>query len=924
MSFLSRLFSVCAVSLIAFGALTGCGIGTVDTSTPPTNYVAGAMHGRVMGGASPILNETVSVYVTSSSGYGTSTPNGAHAWQQQASTGSTGTFTFTGGYNCPAGQFVYLVAAGGNTGANAVNSNAVLVAALGRCEDLFSGGAGATVGAYTGGSVDVNELTTIAAAYALGAFSKVSGTGASTIVQIGSSSTNNAAQISGISQGCVAGVGSCTTTAAAGLYHAFLNAANLVTPTTVSTSFSANSTTTSYTGQSGAGIPAVPLQLINSMANSLVACVNSAGGAVGDGSACGQLLDLTTLPSGHVPPWTSATPTNTFSAMVNLAANPTLSGVTVSGTDCASGATANVACFFGIAQPTTNVYSPVLTSATGINDYSIAINYTSAPPANDSVGGVLITTSGAGYTSSTPVTFSTSPGTTATATLSPGAGGAITTFANVTMTANGSGYTTYATVTFSAPPSSSTATGTVASGATVPTGTSAVTISTGGLYTSAPAVSFTGCTTAPVATAALTSNAVSSVNVTTAGSGCSGTSVTFAAPPTAVGVALMNTVSSVCAAAPCQPLYYPLDGAVDINDNYYVGNTHATNTPSGNVYSFSSNGYIQSISTDQNTSGDYFSNMYNVTPDATGYVYYVNAGASSSRELGYVKQTNGIFSASTDENAAIQVNSSIKPYAMTVDAANNVWTFGIATSTSAATITKSGPGGTSPTTQATSSSLITGGTGGQSAVNIFVDPNQNIWLTDSTDVYVLSNTGSVASPTYGSTLITTADATGPSGMAFVQGAPYVAGNTTNGYTPIAGQYVTSTGMMPFSYTLSGVGVATVTAGTEYTSSSLKGPTMVEADGIGNVWVGDWKSGSVVNYSNLGTQTAYSYKPCLVVSSVCTSVFGASTVTSPASVAIDSTGSIWVPDPATNNVVQIIGAAAPTWPLLSLGKQGLEP
>ena len=145
---------------------------------------------------------------------------GASAGQD---TGADGSFSFQGGYPCPAGQFAYIVSSGGNTGGNNFNSKAYLVAALGRCEDLF------TAGVYTGGFIYINELSTVAAAYALNNFAAIGGgNGVFATVGIGAPSTNNAAV------GCIANGGSCPTTSAAGLRHAFQNAANLVSPVLLS------------------------------------------------------------------------------------------------------------------------------------------------------------------------------------------------------------------------------------------------------------------------------------------------------------------------------------------------------------------------------------------------------------------------------------------------------------------------------------------------------------------------------------------------------------------------------------------------------------------------------------------------------------------------------------------------------------------
>jgi len=336
-------------TLATLSTVIGCGIGASDSSTSP--LVIPAFSGKAIGGQMPIIGATVKLYATTSTGYGTgsfleeATQKGSSVGQD---TDSGGAFIFAGPVTCPAGQFAYIVSSGGNTGANAVNPNAVLVAALGRCEDLYTS---TSSGTYDGSTVYINELTTIAAAYALGNFSTVSGTGAATVVGIGSDATNNAAKVGSVSTGCVAGVGSCTTTATAGLAHAFQNAATLVNPFYNSAWSGAN------TAPPTDSAAVVPQQLLDTIGNILVACVNSTGGTAGDGTtACGSIFAATTIGTN--------VPVNTFSAMVNLAANPTLSGSAVS-----------VASLYAVAQPTTSVYSPSLAVATGLNDFTVAINY---------------------------------------------------------------------------------------------------------------------------------------------------------------------------------------------------------------------------------------------------------------------------------------------------------------------------------------------------------------------------------------------------------------------------------------------------------------------------------------------------------------------------------------------------------------------
>jgi hypothetical protein len=135
-----------------------------------------------------------------------------------------------------------------------------------------------------------------------------------------------------------AGSGSCTVTSgvttncqAAGLAHAFLNAANLVHASNISgldstaptgavyASPPSNSTTSLSSSTQPALLNVVPQQLINSLADSVEACVNSNGTT----TPCTTLFTNTTVSSNYTSNTTYTTaPTNTLQALVNLAKFP--------------------------------------------------------------------------------------------------------------------------------------------------------------------------------------------------------------------------------------------------------------------------------------------------------------------------------------------------------------------------------------------------------------------------------------------------------------------------------------------------------------------------------------------------------------------------------------------------------------------------
>ena len=58
-------------------------------------------------------------------------------------TGANGLFTFTTGYTCTAGQYVYITASGGDlsNGNNVINNQEVQIAALGSCSNFVGSAA---------------------------------------------------------------------------------------------------------------------------------------------------------------------------------------------------------------------------------------------------------------------------------------------------------------------------------------------------------------------------------------------------------------------------------------------------------------------------------------------------------------------------------------------------------------------------------------------------------------------------------------------------------------------------------------------------------------------------------------------------------------------------------------------------------------
>jgi streptogramin lyase len=245
-------------------AASGCGAGKsplLSGVSPTSNSVPGvALRGRVHGGQQPISGAQVYLYEVGAGGYGGASKSLLNG-PGYVTTGSDGSFSITGDYSCTGvGIPVYLYAVGGSIGAVS-NSSAGLLAGLGPCEDLSSST-----------FVEMNEVSTVATAYAIAGFA----TDATHVSNSGSTLANR------------------------GALNAFSTIENLETLSTGT----APATTP-------AGNGTVPQAEIDTLANILAACINSTGPG---STACSTLFS-------NAMNGTTA-PTDTATAAINIAHNP--------------------------------------------------------------------------------------------------------------------------------------------------------------------------------------------------------------------------------------------------------------------------------------------------------------------------------------------------------------------------------------------------------------------------------------------------------------------------------------------------------------------------------------------------------------------------------------------------------------------------
>jgi len=221
--------------------LAGCGggsSGSTGGTTPPGPSV---LTGVAMGGLHPIAGSTVTAYAAGATTGGSATRIG------QATTDSHGAFSLAAFNPAPAsGQWVYLVAQGGDAGGGANSATRLMTVAGAYCATA--------PGCSFPTAVTIDELTTVGSVYSLAQFVGFGG---------------GAAQISGTAPGlpnAVAAIGNLVDSGS-GQSAAFLNAAAC----------------------SGSSAPAncVTLEKLDTLANIAAACVGSSGPA---STACAGLF----------------------------------------------------------------------------------------------------------------------------------------------------------------------------------------------------------------------------------------------------------------------------------------------------------------------------------------------------------------------------------------------------------------------------------------------------------------------------------------------------------------------------------------------------------------------------------------------------------------------------------------------------------
>jgi hypothetical protein len=312
--------SLAGALALGLATLSGCGIGSITTgSTGPVSMAT--ISGNVHGGQQPVTNSTIQLWTVGTTGYGSAGVNLLGSTVVKTSL-TDGSFNITGDYTCPsASTLVYITASGGNPGMTVGTNNAALklAAPLGPCGNL---GAGTFV--------VINEVTTAAAAFALGQYFTPT---------FGTSSPDTFGAPN-------------TAQAQVGIANAFATVNNLVNTAT------GNAVTSgSLTGPAGTITTTPESAKLDTVADIIASCVNSDGSGT---SPCQTTLFADVTPTGALPA------TDTLQAAVYMSLNPTSNN--------ANGSVANLTALYGLQT----AQSPFVGAAAQPTDWTVGILYTSA------------------------------------------------------------------------------------------------------------------------------------------------------------------------------------------------------------------------------------------------------------------------------------------------------------------------------------------------------------------------------------------------------------------------------------------------------------------------------------------------------------------------------------------------------------------
>ena len=343
-------------------------------------------------------------------------------------------------------------------------------------------------------------------------------------------------------------------------------------------------------------------------------------------------------------------------------------------------------------------------------------------------------------------------------------------------------------------------------------------------------------------------------------------------------------------------LPYPIDVALDGEDNAYVlYGKNANGSSYAAIDAFMPNGAGIFAGAQQTAVGN---------PSALALDSATNVWVTNDTQTGGVSElyTTGSKAGTVEQTVAVP-----NGYAagVAIDQSNDIWVSRDSSDASQSLFRFSASNGYA------SSLLLFAPELRGSAKRIVVDSNQNVWgVTSSATANAVAFGVGDGAHNFLATLETAS-------LGVKGGYSVAITNGLEAYFPLNGQLSSSSGSTTGGLTVNSAGVA---------SASAANPQGEAIDGAGNIFWTDFESDGqiymmtpstgtgAVTTSTLPRGTIISFQPCFVVSGQC---HVSTTGTNLRGMAIDSSGAMWyVADDSDYAVVQTLGLAAPTWPLIS--------
>ncbi len=353
-------------------------------------------------------------------------------------------------------------------------------------------------------------------------------------------------------------------------------------------------------------------------------------------------------------------------------------------------------------------------------------------------------------------------------------------------------------------------------------------------------------------------------------------------------------------------LLYPYSLALDGNDSVYVLNSNASSTTQSNIVAFQNNGsslYASAVDTTTITS------PRAIAADSLGNLYVTN-NASSTTGTGFAT-----YAASSGASESTVANTTLGYlFQVGIDTSNNAW-FGYGNVSPAQNLAEYTCNSSGASCASDTLGLTPAGAGyGYQTVP---DKYGNIWLAEY-------NSGTAANPTvlpyssgYTTGVVTASGQTEKSGYGIIVDS---AGN---------GWYDGATEIDKLAPTYSGSHAITAVVGSVAAASAGTSLRYLAIDGNNTVWAEDnnGASSDEVGYrTTASTPALFKLAPCIInTPSPCPTPSSSTPgIYGPRITAVDSSGDLWVVSSTNGEVIEIIGTAAPSWPLLQAAKYGLMP